>query len=111
MKANIKDKGKWGIYCIKNTVNQKVYVGKAIDIHRRIKQHITQLNTKSKDENIYLINAWHKHSRTAFEYSVLEYIEVDDYSEKGITKYLLNENYFEYKNVKHWIEIMDITYV
>lgn len=38
MKANIKDKGKWGIYCIKNTVNQKVYVGKAIDIHRRIKQ-------------------------------------------------------------------------
>lgn len=87
MKANIKDKGKWGIYCIKNTVNQKVYVGKAIDIHRRIKQHITQLNTKSKDENIYLINAWHKHSRTAFEYSVLEYIEVDDYSEKGITKY------------------------
>lgn len=71
MKANIKDKGKWGIYCIKNTVNQKVYVGKAIDIHRRIKQHITQLNTKSKDENIYLINAWHKHSRTAFEYSVL----------------------------------------
>jgi hypothetical protein len=28
MKANIKDKGKWGIYCIKNTVNQKCMLEK-----------------------------------------------------------------------------------
>lgn len=87
MKANINDRGKWGIYCIKNTINQKVYVGKSIDIHKRIKQHITQLNTKSKDENIHLINAWHKYSRNAFEYVVLEYLQVDDYSEHGIEKY------------------------
>ena len=57
MKANIKDKEKIGIYVIRNLTNNKVYVGKAINIHRRIKQHITQLNHKSKDENIHLINS------------------------------------------------------
>ena len=57
MKANINDKFKCGIYCIKNTVNNKIYVGKSINIYKRIKQHITQLNHKSKDENYHLIQA------------------------------------------------------
>ena len=35
----------------------KIYVGKSINIYKRIKQHITQLNHKSKDENYHLIQA------------------------------------------------------
>lgn len=79
MKANLKDKKKFGIYVIRNLVNNKVYVGKAINIHRRIKQHVTALNTKSKDENIHLINAWHKYGRENFDYYVAEYLNLSDY--------------------------------
>lgn len=84
MKANIKDKFKCGIYCIKNTVNNKIYVGKSINIYGRIKQHITQLNHKSKEENYHLINAWHKYGREVFIYEVLEYLEFKKYDELNV---------------------------
>lgn len=84
MKTDIKHKGKSGIYCIKNVVNNKVYIGKAKCIYKRIKQHITHLNTKSKDENPHLINSWHKHGRQNFEYFVLEYCEIEILSEKEL---------------------------
>lgn len=74
MKQRLEDKFKSGIYVIQNNVNQKKYVGKAIDIYKRIKQHVTQLNTKSKDENRHLINSWHKYGRNSFSYYVIEYI-------------------------------------
>jgi len=41
-------------------------------------QHVTLLNTKSKDENIHLINAWHKYGRAAFTYYVVEYVYEED---------------------------------
>lgn len=84
MKTDIKHKGKSGIYCIKNVVNNKVYIGKAKCIYKRIKQHITNLNTKNKDENPHLINSWHKHGRQNFEYYVLEYCEIETLSEKEL---------------------------
>jgi group I intron endonuclease len=75
MEYNLKDKFKKGIYAIRNKVNGKLYIGKSINIHDRIKQHATLLNTKSKDENRYLINSWFKYGRENFEYFVLEYVE------------------------------------
>ena len=57
MKLNKDHKGKCGIYCIKNTLNSKVYVGKAKDIYNRIREHIRFLRNKSKNENRHLINA------------------------------------------------------
>lgn len=79
MKASIKDSKKAGIYCIRNIVNNKVYIGKSIDIHTRIKRHISYLNIKSvKHENQYLINSWHKYGKNNFIYFVLEYLEKDD---------------------------------
>ncbi len=57
MIQNKEDQNKSGIYVIKNKINNKVYVGKAVNIYRRIKAHITALNTKSKDENRHLINS------------------------------------------------------
>jgi group I intron endonuclease len=77
MKAN-KNHKRCGIYCIKNTINNKVYIGKSIDIYRRIKEHINMLNLKRKDENAHLTNAWHKYGADSFEYSVLEYLEADE---------------------------------
>lgn len=80
MKLNTKDKKKVGIYVIRNLVNQKVYVGKSVNIYFRMKQHITLLNIKSKDENPYLISAWHKYGKDNFDYYVIEYIDVTKFN-------------------------------
>lgn len=76
MKLNRNDLNKSGIYCIRNTVNQKVYIGKSKNIYNRIIQHIYGLNKKLPDENRHLIAAWHKYGSDAFEYFVVEYIDI-----------------------------------
>lgn len=73
MKINKNDLNKCGIYCIRNIVNNKVYIGKSINIYTRITGHISYLNNKSKNENRHLINSWHKYGRDNFEYFILEY--------------------------------------
>lgn len=78
MKQRTEDKFKSGIYVIQNNVNQKKYVGKALDIYRRIKAHVTALNTKDVNENRHLIASWHKYGRDSFTYYVIEYINDED---------------------------------
>lgn len=73
-----RDLKKSGIYLIKNLINNKVYIGKSINIYERIKQHINRLNKKSLDENRYLINSWFKYGRDNFQYIVLEYLNKDE---------------------------------
>lgn len=98
MKLNTKDKKKAGIYVIRNLVNQKVYVGKSVNIYTRVKQHITLLNTKSKDENPHLIKAWHKYGKDNFDYYVIEYIDLTKFdTEKDFIDYLGDQE-------THWIE-------
>lgn len=70
-----RDLKKAGIYCIKNLINNKIYIGKSINIYERMRSHINLLNKKSKDENPYLINSWFKYGRDNFQYFVLEYLE------------------------------------
>lgn len=72
------DKGKCGIYCITNTYNDKVYIGKAKDIYNRIMQHRYHLRKRHKDENRHLIAAWHKYGEDAFVYSVIEEFDFDE---------------------------------
>jgi group I intron endonuclease len=85
MKLNRKEHlNRAGIYCIRNKVNNKVYIGKAKCIYRRIRQHINLLNKKSKDENEHFINAWHKYGRHNFEYFVLEYTEIEQLKEREL---------------------------
>lgn len=79
MKARLQDRGKSGIYLIRNLINGKIYIGKAQCIHNRIKQHITCLNKKMiSHENQHFINAWYKYGRINFEYCVLEYLSLDE---------------------------------
>lgn len=74
-----RDLGRSGIYVIRNTKNGKVYVGKALCIYTRMKDHITALNRKVRDrENDHLINAWHKYRKESFEYYIAEYIDIKD---------------------------------
>ena len=81
MKQRTEDKFKSGIYIIQNNINQKKYVGKAGNIYKRIKEHVTSLNTKNKNENRHLINSWHKYGRENFTYYVVEYL-YDENKEK-----------------------------
>ena len=100
MKANIEHLYP-GIYCIINKVNNKKYVGKAKNIHKRIKWHIAALNAKSKDENRYLINSWHKHGRKSFDYIVLERLPLDEI--------LLSEKELHYQDL-HKVHIKKFGY-
>lgn len=78
MKVNKKDLNKCGIYCIRNLVNNKVYIGKSKNIYTRIMSHQYNLRIKSKDENRHLIYAWHKYGEDNFDYFVIEYLPLDD---------------------------------
>lgn len=78
MRASKKHEDICGIYAIRNLINNKLYIGKSINIYRRIKDHITRLNSKNKDENPHLINSWWKYGRNNFEYYILEILDKND---------------------------------
>lgn len=83
---------KCGIYCIKNTVNNKVYIGKSKNIYKRIHQHIYDLKNKREDnENTYLLRSWYKYGKENFEYFILEYLELDEELVKEREIYWMNK--------------------
>lgn len=73
--------GKAGIYCIENTINSKKYIGRSVNIYKRIITHVCSLNkNRSKHENAYLLNAWKKYGKENFKAYVLEFIDESDCS-------------------------------
>lgn len=75
---------KAGVYLISNNVNGKCYVGSTIHLDQRRKQHFSRL-AHNKHVNKHLQNAYNKYGREAFEFEVLEIIDIDD-SIKGVKK-------------------------
>jgi predicted GIY-YIG superfamily endonuclease len=75
-----------GIYCIKNKVNGKLYVGSATDINVRFSTHRHALR-KGTHANIALQAAWVKYSEEAFSFEVLEIIKAE-------TSLIEREQYF-----------------
>lgn len=72
-----------GIYSIQNKINQKRYIGKAIDIYARWDQHITFLTHKDfKCENDHLIYSWHRYGADNFEFTILEECDESQLSER-----------------------------
>lgn len=65
---------KSGIYKITNTVNQKIYVGSAINIQARFNLHKTNLRA-NKHHSKKLQNAWNKYGQDFFIFSVIELVE------------------------------------
>lgn len=80
--------GKSGIYCFENMKNNKKYVGKAVNIDRRIKAHLSYLR-KNKDESLYLQNAWNKYGEESFSIYVIEECPIEEIGRKEI--YYINK--------------------
>lgn len=55
---------------IRNLIDNKVYIGQSLDIHERWKQH-EKLLYKGTHHSKYLQNAWNKHGKENFEFSIL----------------------------------------
>ena len=62
-----------GIYQIANIVNGKRYIGSAVNIAQRWRQHRCEL--RKGRHNPILQNAWRKYGPEAFSFSTLEVVE------------------------------------
>lgn len=73
--GNLLDDGivKSGVYCIKNTITGKVYIGSAVDLKKRKIEHFSTL-ASGMHSNRYLLSAYRKHGAAAFEFIVLELV-------------------------------------
>lgn len=65
-----------GIYAITNTVNGNRYIGSSANISRRWSEH-KRLLSKNMHHSGHLQNAWNKYGADSFEFSVVEYCEID----------------------------------
>lgn len=65
-----------GIYKIINVVNNKFYVGSAVDLKRRKTRHFSELRN-NKHPNGRLQNSWNKHGEQAFVFVVVEDLSDD----------------------------------
>jgi group I intron endonuclease len=65
-----------GIYKIINVVNNKFYVGSAVDLKRRKTRHFSELRT-GKHNNRHLQAAWVKYGEQAFIFVVVEELALD----------------------------------
>lgn len=85
-----------GIYCIKNKVNNKVYIGQSKNIKRRWRTHRYNLN-KNQHTNNHLQCAWNIYGKDSFEFIVLQECaidELDDLERDYIAKYnAMDQNY------------------
>jgi group I intron endonuclease len=61
-----------GIYSITNTVNGKVYVGKAKSVRYRIDAHQREL-PRNEHKNPFLQASWNEHGEAAFQFAVQEF--------------------------------------
>lgn len=88
-KININDKPNFsGIYCIKNKINNMVYIGLSKNIHNRWIEHKYRLNTHIHP-NMKLQNAWDKYGEQSFDFFVLEKCDYDIIYDRE--KYWINE--------------------
>lgn len=70
-----------GIYCIKNKINNKSYIGKSINIYDRIRVHKSTLRSGTH-ENEHLQRSYNKYGEDNFDFFVL--VENDNFSDSDL---------------------------
>ena len=84
-----------GLYLISNNVNCKCYVGSTVHLDQRRREHFSRL-ANNKHINAHLQNAYNKYGREAFDFEILETIDIDD----NIKDKLLKREQFWIDNLK-----------
>lgn len=84
-----------GVYLISNNVNGKCYVGSTVHLDQRRMEHFSRL-ANNKHINAHLQNAYNKYGREAFDFEILETIDIDD----NIKDKLLKREQFWIDNLK-----------
>ena len=72
-----------GIYEIKNTINNKRYIGQSVDIKKRIKQHKTTLKNNTHG-NKHLQYAYNKYGERSFVFNIICQCHLNELDEKEI---------------------------
>lgn len=67
-------KRKSGIYYFKNKVNNKYYIGQAVDLNKRLRAHFSHMKT-GRYEHIALYKAIRKYGIDSFDLDILEYVD------------------------------------
>ena len=75
-----------GIYYIKNTINNKLYIGQSVDVNRRLSDHKRAL--KNGTDSKHLQKSYNSYGKESFEFVVLKVCAIDelDYWEKYYIK-------------------------
>lgn len=92
-----------GIYCIRNIINNKVYIGSSIDCYKRLSGHIRLLN-RNKSKSPHLQRAWNKYGQDSFVCVILEKCEEENLLIREsfyIDKYTSYNDRFGYNIVKN----------
>lgn len=66
-----------GIYKITCIVNNKFYIGSAVDFYRRLHTHSSHLKN-NKHDNRYLQAAWNKYGKDSFIFETLKFCKKED---------------------------------
>lgn len=66
--------GNCGIYCIRNTVDGKLYIGSSLNIKRRWNGHRSQLR-RGVHHSTYLQRAWNLYGAEAFAFEIVELVD------------------------------------
>lgn len=66
-----------GIYCIKNLINNKKYVGQSVDIYKRWSRHRNEL-IGNRHGNEHLQYAWNKYGIDNFEFFIIQECSADE---------------------------------
>lgn len=74
---------KCGIYCIRNIINDKRYVGKSKNITVRFRNHRSDLN-RNKHHSIHLNRSWFKYGLQNFVFEIIEECEIEKLKEREI---------------------------
>lgn len=81
MKIRLAWKRQIGIYCIKNVLTNKCYIGSSINIGIRLSKHKSQLK-HNKHFNSHLQNSWNKYGEDYFSCFILEYCKSEELLDK-----------------------------